>query len=340
MSNSDSDLIFEAYINEAKEAPSGKHYDTAGRLRKGDADADGRGGPKYRSDPTYVNPNDEEVRSLKDFEIEAEDNILPVIGLGLAGGAAGAVGNHLTKKVLPKDEDAERCPVTGKLRKKSDEEDVPEEGWEKGTSKAPKGKSFDMSRGGAPSNVDAASDGSGGRYRKTRPPSAPRTDTHGKKRKNPEEDDLGLGPNTPSVGHFASIGSTTPFKKKTEAPIEDEMVYIQAGQPEDGHNHEDMHEFDYDGEIDMARAELLKATDYSQKLFDMVANNKALPGWVASKITKASDYLSSVFHYMDYEMNYGESECEEDKEIEIDDLDDKSTAVDTGFAGPSDEEKV
>ncbi len=47
-----------ASILEAKEAPSGKHYDSAGRLRKGDADADGRGGPKYRSDPTYKNPNE------------------------------------------------------------------------------------------------------------------------------------------------------------------------------------------------------------------------------------------------------------------------------------------
>ena len=53
------------------------------------------------------------------------------------------------------------------------------ENWEKGTSKAPKGKSFDMSRGGAPSNVDAARDGSGGRYRRTRPPSAPSKKTHG-----------------------------------------------------------------------------------------------------------------------------------------------------------------
>ena len=100
MANRETDLIFEAYM-EAKEAPKGKHYDSAGRLRSGDADSDGRGGPKYRSDPTYVNPNDEEM---------------------------------------------------------------PEEDWEKGTSKAPKGKSFDMSRGGAPSNVDAARDGSGGRY--------------------------------------------------------------------------------------------------------------------------------------------------------------------------------
>ncbi len=44
---------------EAKEAPKGKHYDKAGRLQSGDADADGRGGPKYRSDPTYVNPNED-----------------------------------------------------------------------------------------------------------------------------------------------------------------------------------------------------------------------------------------------------------------------------------------
>ena len=52
------------------------------------------------------------------------------------------------------------------------------EDWQKGTSKAPKGKSFDMSRGGAPSSVDAAKDGSGGRYRKTRPPSAQSNKTH------------------------------------------------------------------------------------------------------------------------------------------------------------------
>ena len=55
-------LLEEAYTSiysEAKEAPKGKHYDSAGRLRSGDADADGRGGPKYRSDPTYENPNED-----------------------------------------------------------------------------------------------------------------------------------------------------------------------------------------------------------------------------------------------------------------------------------------
>ena len=62
------------------------------------------------------------------------------------------------------------------------------ENWEKGTSKAPKYKSYDMSRGGAPSNVNAASDGSGGRYRRTRPPSAPSKKTHGEMEEEPEED--------------------------------------------------------------------------------------------------------------------------------------------------------
>ena len=62
------------------------------------------------------------------------------------------------------------------------------ENWKKGTSKAPKGKSYDMSRGGVPSNVDAASDGSGGRYRRTRPPSAPSNKTHGEMEEEPEED--------------------------------------------------------------------------------------------------------------------------------------------------------
>ena len=55
---------------------------------------------------------DDSLYHKGDFYIDssAEDNILPVLGLAAAGGAAGAVGNHLMKKVLPKDEDAQdRC---------------------------------------------------------------------------------------------------------------------------------------------------------------------------------------------------------------------------------------
>ncbi len=60
-------------ILEAKEAPKGKHYNSAGQLRKGDADSDGRGGPKYRSDPTYNNPNDPEDEESYDEDAEKVD---------------------------------------------------------------------------------------------------------------------------------------------------------------------------------------------------------------------------------------------------------------------------
>ena len=63
------------------------------------------------------------------------------------------------------------------------------ESWQKGTSKAPKGDSYDMARGGAPSRVDAASDGSGGRYRRTRPPSARSKETHSEMEEQPARED-------------------------------------------------------------------------------------------------------------------------------------------------------
>jgi|TARA_R110002012_G_scaffold169051_1_gene332836 hypothetical protein len=61
---------------------------------------------------------------------------------------------------------------------------------------------------------------------------------------------------------------------------------------------------EYDqSEIDMAGRDLLKAQEYAAKLSAMVQQLPGLDGWVASKITKASDYLSSVYHFLDYEMH-------------------------------------
>ena len=254
----------------------------------------------------------------------------------------------------------ERCPVTGKLRKKSsDEEDdrmssflklqKAKEEMPKIKEEEPKAKEEDNLVGGLamkalPSTLGLAAAGGaaaavGGHIAKKLLP---------KDKKAKEEDDLGLGPNTPSMVRITSIGSTTPFRKKTQAPIEDEAIFIQAGEQELPAG---KHNFGYDGEIDMARAELLKANDYSAKLFDMVANAEQLPGWVASKITKAGDYLSSVFHYLDYEMNAPTIEEEEDDEKDFDPEDPRNqrsveldsdkgtqTAMNTGFGGAQDDE--
>ena len=59
-----------------------------------------------------------------------------------------------------------------------------------------------------------------------------------------------------------------------------------------------------DPEVQMARSDLYKAAKYPIKLHDRLKNiqEEGLEGWVAAKITKASDYPKPVYHYMDYEM--------------------------------------
>ena len=55
-------------------------------------------------------------------------------------------------------------------------------------------------------------------------------------------------------------------------------------------------------EAAMARADLYKLANYSMKLFKMIHEGQELEGWVQAKITKAADYVSSVYHFMQYEM--------------------------------------
>jgi len=61
-----------------------------------------------------------------------------------------------------------------------------------------------------------------------------------------------------------------------------------------------------DHEAKMARADLFKCAQYSFKLFKMIHEDMELEGWVQAKITKAADYIASVFHYMEYEMKISE----------------------------------
>jgi hypothetical protein len=59
-------------------------------------------------------------------------------------------------------------------------------------------------------------------------------------------------------------------------------------------------------EAAMARADLYKIANYSMKLFKMIQEGQELEGWVQAKITKAADYIASVYHFMEYEMKYSE----------------------------------
>tara|TARA_Y100000114_G_scaffold157136_1_gene187294 strand:+ start:2381 stop:3568 length:1188 start_codon:yes stop_codon:yes gene_type:complete len=57
-----------------------------------------------------------------------------------------------------------------------------------------------------------------------------------------------------------------------------------------------------DHEVQMARSELYKAAKYAVSIHGMlrkVSEMEGIDGWVASKITKAADYLGSVKHYLE-----------------------------------------
>lgn len=56
-----------------------------------------------------------------------------------------------------------------------------------------------------------------------------------------------------------------------------------------------------DHEAKMAKADCYKLAKYSAKLFHMIEEGEELDGWVSAKITKASDYISSVYHHLEYE---------------------------------------
>ena len=65
------------------------------------------------------------------------------------------------------------------------------------------------------------------------------------------------------------------------------------------HDHDEGEEHD-ESEIEMACADLYKLAEYSPKLMEMVKQMPSLEGWVAAKITKAADYIDSVYGWLKY----------------------------------------
>ena len=53
-----------------------------------------------------------------------------------------------------------------------------------------------------------------------------------------------------------------------------------------------------DDEGNMAKSELRMIASRAQEMISMLDDNTQLEGWVQSKITKAEDYINSVYDYM------------------------------------------
>ena len=70
-----------------------------------------------------------------------------------------------------------------------------------------------------------------------------------------------------------------------------------------------------DHEVQMARSDLYKIAKYAIKLHEMMKNvseAEGIEGWQQAKITKAADYLGSVYHALDYETKFESVQIPED----------------------------
>jgi hypothetical protein len=74
----------------------------------------------------------------------------------------------------------------------------------------------------------------------------------------------------------------------------------------------------------MAKSELYKIAKYAIALHGMIQDTDNLEPWVQSKITKASDYLSSVKHYMEYLAINNYPEMDGSRPTVIDDMPDET----------------
>lgn len=109
----------------------------------------------------------------------------------------------------------------------------------------------------------------------------------------------------------------------------------------EGHLGDMAYKAEMDHEVQMARSDLYKIAKYAVELHDMlkgVSEAEGIEGWQQSKITKAADYIGSVYHSMDYEAHVESQEASEEMPIaeadQINELDIKKRITDLVAGNP------
>jgi len=67
----------------------------------------------------------------------------------------------------------------------------------------------------------------------------------------------------------------------------------------------------HDSESDTAQKQLLKISEYSDMLVDLVADKRDLPEWVQSKLAILGDDIGEIYHYLHGEETLHEEVLEE-----------------------------
>jgi|TARA_Y100000310_G_scaffold29761_1_gene28267 hypothetical protein len=74
------------------------------------------------------------------------------------------------------------------------------------------------------------------------------------------------------------------------------------------------HSHHEDAEGRKAKAQLFKLMKYSHKLISLLDDDDDLESWIQDKISVASNNMSSVYHYLDYEMSFPKFEDDDEYE--------------------------
>ena len=97
-------------------------------------------------------------------------------------------------------------------------------------------------------------------------------------------------------GKVTVNGTKVEFIKEADLDIKDMQMALPQPDAPDYLGDDGM---DYEGS--KARSQMLKMKRYIIALGQMIDDETELEAWVQAKLTKASDYMSSVYHYLDYQ---------------------------------------
>jgi hypothetical protein len=70
---------------------------------------------------------------------------------------------------------------------------------------------------------------------------------------------------------------------------------------------------EYEQEGYMSKAQLYKISNYAMKLHDMIEGDDDLPEWMQYKISVMSQMIGDVFHALDYDMQSGYFDQQQDE---------------------------
>ena len=89
--------------------------------------------------------------------------------------------------------------------------------------------------------------------------------------------------------------------RTTKKSMKEQPIVPNPTGPNMSFDAEDLEEDDWkqpDDESDMAHSQLRAVKDLADKLCNMIDDGEQLDAWVQSKLTKAEDYLNSVYRYL------------------------------------------